>query len=102
MYGLQLPRPMIELWAERPDYLAANDGWGMCNTGWGVHRPEYETCVCALGGIGCNVDHVTLKRAWDVRVKAMLFAGWDDHLWTFEGLSEEDEAFLRAFGGRDY
>lgn len=41
---------------ERDAYRLANGGMGMCNTGSGVR------CVCVLGGIGCNVDHVSIAR----------------------------------------
>lgn len=32
-----------------------NDGWGCCNTG------TARRSVCVFGGIGCNVDHTTVK-----------------------------------------
>lgn len=41
---------------KRDEYRQANDGMGTCNTGSGVR------CVCVLGGIGCNVDHIVIAR----------------------------------------
>ncbi len=33
-----------------------NGGVGLCNTGSG------KRLICALGGIGCDVDHITVAR----------------------------------------
>lgn len=46
-------------WEDHPrrdEYQAANDGLGMCNTGSGVR------CICVLGGIDCNADHIAIAR----------------------------------------
>jgi hypothetical protein len=46
--------PAIETWEHHPqrdEYRAANDGYGMCNTGSG------RSFVCMFGGHGCDVDH---------------------------------------------
>ncbi len=51
----------LETWSDRPDYLTANDGFGMCNTEFGTREGVFITC--GLGGIGCNVNHTEIKRA---------------------------------------
>ena len=50
-----------EVWDHRPEYRQENEGLGMCNTGWGREH-GYPKLVCALGGIGCNVDHIAIVR----------------------------------------
>ncbi len=37
-------------------YKLVNDGLGICNTGYGFEH-KIKGLICALGGIGCNVDH---------------------------------------------
>lgn len=49
----------LEVWDRHPERearRAANNGLGMCNTGV---RPRH---VCALGGLGCDVDHALIAR----------------------------------------
>lgn len=41
-------------WPVGSEYADANGGWGMCNTGSG------KRVICCLGGIGCDVDHVSM------------------------------------------
>lgn len=43
-----------QIWLNNPKYRAANDGWGMCNTGSG------KEVICSFGGIGCDVDHAVV------------------------------------------
>lgn len=42
------------IWIDQ-ELLERNRGWGACNTG--VNAPR----ICVLGGIGCNIDHVTIR-----------------------------------------
>jgi hypothetical protein len=47
---------MLHTWERRPEYRRENGGLGMCNTGSG------KRIVCAMGGSGCDVDHVAIAR----------------------------------------
>lgn len=40
---------------KRKEYLAANHGWGMCDTG-----ARIKNHMCLMGGIGCSVDHLSI------------------------------------------
>lgn len=52
----------LERWDDKPDrYHTTNDGFGVCNTGWGMEN--HAQITCPLGGIGCNVDHIAIARA---------------------------------------
>jgi len=51
-YGSAIP---TEKWENITKYKLMNNRWGNCNTGARVKG------VCVLGGIGCNVDHVSIK-----------------------------------------
>lgn len=48
--------PGTHTWEHKPEYQAENGGLGMCNTGSG------QRMICALGGIGCDVDHITIAK----------------------------------------
>ena len=51
-----------ETWENKPGtYWKANDGWGMCNTGWWKEHRNHRFVICSRGGIGCNVDHAYVK-----------------------------------------
>lgn len=52
--------PNAHTWESEPSYRERNGGWGLCNTGSGKHMR------CCLGGAGCDVDHVTIKRQRDI------------------------------------
>lgn len=43
-------------WEHEPANRACNGGLGNCNTGSG------KRMICALGGIGCDVDHISIAR----------------------------------------
>lgn len=47
---------LLHTWEDRPERRQANDGVGMCNTGSG------KRIICALGGSGCDVDHIAIAR----------------------------------------
>lgn len=49
--------PTAIVWPLDNPYAQMNEGFGCCNTGSG------QPVICCLGGIGCNVDHVTQKQA---------------------------------------
>lgn len=60
IYGWPLPKEQRETWRFQPDYREKNDGAGYCNTAWGNDNDTHV--ICALGGIGCNVDHFAILR----------------------------------------
>lgn len=122
MHGRPIARtlpgePGLETWADDLDKRAINHGLGICRTGVTADR------ICALGGIGCDVDHIAI--AWtpapvDVDelvaqvAKSFHDWGWDrhpleglsgtdaEHAWTrddkFAHCSEEQERWLAAAG----
>jgi hypothetical protein len=50
----------MEEWKDDADFRLANDGWGMCKADIGG-----SDMICTFGGIGCNVNHVRVKRTND-------------------------------------
>jgi hypothetical protein len=57
---------VLKVWPEGSPRERMNEGAGCCNTGSGFYG------ICALGGIGCDIDHAKIARRTGASLAAAL------------------------------